>query len=87
MNATFDVIGSTVRLFMAAAMMRSIDFHAVRGSEMQVLIGGAKGFQSPLCQIQEPKFISESSRLFGLVFREAGPVVPSTFEVVATKVA
>lgn len=32
-------------------------------------------------------FASESKRLFGLVFREAGPVVPSTFEVVATKVA
>lgn len=36
---------------------------------------------------QEPKFATESNRLFGLVFREAGPVVPSTFEVVATKVA
>ena len=36
---------------------------------------------------QEPKFATESTRLFGLVFREAGPVVPSTFEVVATKVA
>ncbi len=36
---------------------------------------------------QEPKFATESTSLFGLVFREAGPVVPSTFEVVATKVA
>jgi hypothetical protein len=30
---------------------------------------------------------SDSTRSFGLIFREAGPVVPSTFEVVATKVA
>ncbi len=30
---------------------------------------------------------TKSTSLFGLVFREAGPVVPSTFEVVATKVA
>jgi hypothetical protein len=72
---------------MAAAMMRSIDFHAMLSSEMQVRIGGTKGFPSLLCQIQEPKFASESNRLFGLVFREAGPVVPRTFEVVATKVA
>lgn len=36
---------------------------------------------------QPSKFISESSRLFGPVLREAGQVVPSTFEVVATKVA
>jgi hypothetical protein len=72
---------------MAAEMMRSIDCHAMRGSKMQVRIGGTKGFSSLPRQIQEPKFASESSRLFGLVFREAGPVVPSTFEVVATKVA
>ena len=36
---------------------------------------------------QEPKFMRDSNRWFGLVFREAGPVVPSTFEVVATNVA
>ena len=40
-----------------------------------------------LGSIQEPKFATESTSLFGLVFREAGPVVPSTFEVVATNVA
>ena len=57
------------------------------GSEMQIRIGGPKGFPRHLCQIQESKFINDSSRLFGLVFREAGPVVSSTFEVAATKVA
>lgn len=57
------------------------------GAEMQVSIGGPKGFPRLVSQIQEPKFASESNRLFGLVFREAGPVVPSTFEVVATNVA
>lgn len=31
--------------------------------------------------------ISDSNRWFGLVFREADPVVPSTFKIVATKVA
>jgi hypothetical protein len=36
---------------------------------------------------QEPKFATESTSSFGLVFREAGPVVSSTFEVVATNVA
>jgi hypothetical protein len=72
---------------MAAAIVKSIDCHALLGSEMQVRIGGTKGFPILLYQIQEPKFISESTSWFGLVFREAGPVVPSTFEVVATKVA
>mgnify|MGYP001445048801 FL=1 len=33
------------------------------------------------------KFISESSRLFGPVLREAGQVLLSTFEVAAAKVA
>jgi hypothetical protein len=36
---------------------------------------------------QPSKFATASISLLGLVFREAGPVVPSTFEVVATKVA
>jgi hypothetical protein len=37
---------------MAAAMMRSIDFHAMLGSEMQFRIGGTKDFPSLLCEIQ-----------------------------------
>jgi hypothetical protein len=32
-------------------------------------------------------FASESNRSFGFVFCAAGPVVPITFDVVATKVA
>lgn len=36
---------------------------------------------------QEPKFATERTSLFGLVFREAGTVVPSTFDVVLTNVA
>jgi hypothetical protein len=72
---------------MAVPVMISIDFHAILGSEMQVRIGGTKGFPSLLYQIQEPKIATESTSWFGLVFREVGPVVPSTFEVVATKVA
>jgi hypothetical protein len=72
---------------MAAAMMGSIDFHDLLGSEMQVRIGGTKSFPSLLYQIQEPKFATESTSWFGLVFREADPVVPRTFEVVATNVA
>lgn len=36
---------------------------------------------------QQPKFMSDSNRWFGVVFREAGPVVPSTFEMVAIQVA
>ncbi len=62
-------------------------FDAMLSPKMQVCIGSPKGFPSFLSQIQESKFASESNRWFGLVFREAGPVVPSTFEVVATKVA
>jgi hypothetical protein len=59
----------------------------VLGPSLSVWFGVAEGFPSRLCLNQEAKFISDSNRLFGLVFREAGPVVPSTFEVVATKVA
>lgn len=62
-------------------------FDAMLSPKMQVCIGSPEGFPSFFSQIQEPKFASESNRLFGLVFCEAGPVVPSTFEVVATKVA
>ena len=62
-------------------------FDAMLSPKMQVCIGSPKGFPSFFSQIQEPKFASESNRLFGFVLREAGPVVPSTFEVVATKVA
>lgn len=36
---------------------------------------------------QDSIFATDSTSLFGLVFCAAGPVVPSTFEVVATKVA
>jgi hypothetical protein len=36
---------------------------------------------------QDPKFISESTRLLGLVFAAAAPVKPRTFAVVFAKVA
>lgn len=36
---------------------------------------------------QDSAFATESTSALGLVLREAGPVVPSTFEVVRTKVA
>ncbi len=39
------------------------------------------------CNVQDSMFASESTSLLGLVLREAGPVVPSTWEVVRTKVA
>lgn len=69
----------------ASQIIRQLD--DVLRADMTIWLRVTKFFPCCVRVNQEAKFISESKRLFGFVFCAAGPVVPSTFEVVATKVA